>query len=347
MMQQRRRRVGLPAEKVARHPQPTSIKLNMKTISVGGCALGAAILAFTFSPVVAGPVVAVDPPPVETECPLDGARRPITNPTLFDLPLARTQLRPIVIFHRLPSQIDTILGDVPVGGEVMVYALQFEYAFTDTWSLIATKDGYIDINANHTLSNRSGWANLAAGLKWNFHREENTAAALSLVYEAPTGNRSVFQGEGDGTLIPAISGLWMCGRFQFNDTLGFRLPLDTSAESTFLFASAHMDYAVTERFFPMIELSWFHVLSTGDGAQRFDSQVGGMVPAVARFEGGDVFNLGAANASDNRNLVTLGAGFRYRATDNLDLGLAYEFPLTSDSKGLIRDRVTLDAVWRF
>lgn len=65
------------------------------------------------------------------------------------------------------------------------------------------------------------------------------------------------------------------------------------------------------------------------------------------FKGGDVFNLGAANATDNRDFVTLGVGFRYRALESLDLGFAYELPLTDDKDGLMQDRFTLDAVWRF
>jgi len=301
--------------------------------------------AACLAPLSAGPTLTPSAPmPGDI---LEEARRPITNPTLFDLPITRTQVRPIYVFHRLPDKINTVLGDIPVGGDVSVYALQFEYAFNDEFSLIATKDGYIDINADNTLSNESGWANLAAGLKWNFHRRDNWATAASLVFEAPTGNRSVFQGEGDGTLIPSISSLWMPGKAQLNGTLGARLPFDNDTESTFLFASARIDYEVFENFFPMLELNWFHVLDQGDGGRRFNNQVDGFVPAVTRFEGGDIFNLGAANATDNRNFVSLGAGFRYRLLENLDLGFAYEMPLTNESDSLMKDRFTVDMVWRF
>jgi len=319
----------------------------MKSRILAAGALGLGLFTLSLAPLAAGPSVPLTIPPPPPVGDFENARRPITNPTLFDLPVTRTQVHPIVIFHRLPDHINTVLGDIPVGGEVMVYALQFEYAFNDSWSLIATKDGYIDINADNTLSNESGWANLAAGVKWNFLKQQTWTSALSLVYEAPTGNRSVFQGEGDGTIIPAISSLWMPGKFQINDTIGLRLPLDNDTESTFLYASMHIDYAVTDKFFPMVELNWFHVLDAGDGGKRYNDQVGGFVPAVARFEGGDVFNLGASNATDNRNFVSLGVGFRYRALDNLDLGFAYELPLTNDSNSLMKDRFTLDAVWRF
>ncbi len=34
-------------------------------------------------------------------------------------------------------------------------------------------------------------------------------------------------------------------------------------------------------------------------------------------------------------------------TDDIDLGFAYEMPLTNKGDGIMEDRFTLDAVWRF
>ena len=45
--------------------------------------------------------------------------------------------------------------------------------------------------------------------------------------------------------------------------------------------------------------------------------------------------------------VTLAAGFRFRLTDNVDLGAAYEIPLTDEKEGLIDSRITIDATIRF
>lgn len=94
-----------------------------------------------------------------------GLIRPMTNPTLFDLAVPTTNIRPIFAYHALPDFVNTTAGNLPVGGDVQVYALQFEYAFSDRLSLVATKDGYIDFNPNATLNNQSGFANLGAGLK--------------------------------------------------------------------------------------------------------------------------------------------------------------------------------------
>jgi len=87
-------------------------------------------------------------------------RRPMTNPTLFDLAVPSTNIRPIFIHHLLPDSVNTTAGDLPVDGDVQVYALQFEYAISERFSLVATKDGYVDFNPDATLSDESGFANL-------------------------------------------------------------------------------------------------------------------------------------------------------------------------------------------
>lgn len=289
------------------------------------------------------------PPPVVVEDPFARAIRPITNPTLFDLAVPRTQLHPIFMYQSFPSRIDTTIGSVPVDGDFQLYALQLEYAFSDTFSLVALKDGYIDLNPDDVLSDESGFANLAAGFKWAFFLDPASRQAASLMtqIEIPTGNSDVFQGTGDGAIIPSLNYLKLWDRFQFAGTFGFQIPFDNDEESTMFYSSAHFSYALTDRFFPLVELNYFRVLDEGDGGRRFNSQVGGAVPAVAEFEGGDLINLGAANADTNKDLVTMGAGFRFRLNDHVDLGAAYEIPLTGKSENLMSSRVTVDLVYRF
>jgi len=281
--------------------------------------------------------------------PFADARRPISNPTLFDLALPQTGIHPIFAYHRLPGSINTELGELPLGGDVEVYALQLEYAFGERFSFIAMKDGYIDLNPDATLSDADGWANLAAGFKYAFlyDKETATAASFSLMVEAPTGNTDVFQGSGDGALLPAISMVKLWDKLQLAGALGMKVPFNTDAESTSAFTSVHLSYALTDRLFPLIEVNYFRVLDAGDGGQRFNGQVGGAVPSVVRFEGGDLFNLGASNADQNRDFVSLAAGFRFRLTDNIDLGAAYELPLTDAEDSLMESRMTVDAVIRF
>jgi hypothetical protein len=62
---------------------------------------------------------------------------------------------------------------------------------------------------------------------------------------------------------------------------------------------------------------------------------------------GDLFNLGAVNSDKDRDLVTAAIGFRSRLTKSIDAGVAYEIPMTNDENSLIKERVTVDLVWRF
>ena len=98
--------------------------------------------------------------------PFADARRPISNPTLFDLALPGTNVHPIFLHHRLP---DSISPGLTVGGDVQLYALQFEIALNERLSIVAVKDGYVEMNPDSTLSDESGFANLGAGLKYAFH----------------------------------------------------------------------------------------------------------------------------------------------------------------------------------
>jgi hypothetical protein len=276
------------------------------------------------------------------------ARRPISNPTLFDLALPTTNVHPIIIYHGLPDQISAAGTKVPLGGDVEVYALQLEFALNDRLSIVATKDGYVDINSDAVLSNESGFANLGAGLKYAFLLDPVAGNALSgtVTFELPTGNSDVFQGEGDGSVNLILSGLKMVDDWQFAGGTGLILPF-SDEQSTSSWVSLHASYEVVPWFIPLVEVNWFHVLDAGDGAGNFAGQVGGAVPAVVEFEGGDFFNLGASNSVKNRDFVTAAIGFRSQLTKSLDLGLAYEIPLTDEEDSLMEERVTLDLVWKF
>lgn len=65
---------------------------------------------------------------------------PVTNPLFFESPLIQNEVRPIFAYHRLDN---TLLGtDV----SVRVYAVQLRYAVNDRLAIIATKDGFIEVN---------------------------------------------------------------------------------------------------------------------------------------------------------------------------------------------------------
>jgi hypothetical protein len=304
-------------------------------------------LGFLSSVLIAGTTV-VDTTPVASADGFAQARRPISNPTLFDLALPGTNVHPIFIYHGLPDSVNTVLGNLPVGGDVEVYALQFEIALNDRLSIVATKDGYVDFNADETLSSESGFANLGAGLKYAFIRDDASRTALSgtMTFEIPTGNSDVFQGEGDGAVNLILNGLKLIDDWQFAGSIGAQIPF-SDEQSTMGFLSAHASYEVCTWFIPLVEVNWFHVLDAGDGTGNYPSQVGGLVPAVIEFEGGDVFNLGAVNSTANRDFVTAAFGFRSRITDAVNVGAAYEIPLTDEEDSVMEERVTIDLIWNF
>lgn len=308
------------------------------------------LLAATAMTVSAGSVSLESGVPPVASTGFENARRPITNPTLFDLALPGTNIHPIVMYHRLPDKVSTSVGALPMGGDVQVYALQFEIALSERLSIVATKDGYvvIDPDTEPLWSEQSGFANLGAGLKYAFLLDpvSRTAASATVTFELPTGNHDVFQGEGDGAVNVILSGLKIWDDFQLAGGAGIHLPFDGQMATT-TFVSAHASYEVTPWFIPLVELNWHHVLETGSGTPSFNSQAGGLVPVVAEFEGFDLLNFGASNAGRNRDLVTAALGFRSRLAEDVDLGFAYEFPLTDKRDGIIEDRFTLDLVWRF
>lgn len=294
--------------------------------------------------------VEMSSPVLESTDVFASARRPISNPTLFDLALPTTNLHAIAIHQKLPNYVNTTIGGVPMGGHVEVYALQAELALSERLSLVATKDGYVRVRpeTQPLWSEKSGFANIAAGAKYAFLIDRENAFALSgtATVEVPTGNHDVFQGEGDGAVNLIVSGVKLWDRFQLAAGGGFHFEFDDQMADT-SFLSMHASYEVTPWFVPLAELNWQHVLSTGDGRPNFFAQAGGAVPAVATFEGGDLLNFGSSNASRNRDLVTAAFGFRSRLCEGVDLGLAYEVPLTDVNDGIIADRWTLDLLWRF
>lgn len=187
---------------------------------------GTAVIALAGASVFAGPGNTV---------------RPITNPTLFDNPLPQTNIRAIVLQQSLPAYIETAIGDVPVGGDFNLLAVQIEYAFSDTLSLVATKDGYIDFNPNSTLSKAEGFANIAAGLKYRFLSDFDDTLVMSgtVTAELPSGNRDVWQGEGDGYINAILNASKAFKDIGLTSAVGLRQPM-SSEDATIAFLSARI-----------------------------------------------------------------------------------------------------------
>ncbi len=270
----------------------------------------------------------------------------ISNPTLAELAVPQTRLHAIVMHQALPDTVNVAGGTVvPVGGELNLLAVQLEYALSERLSLVAAKDGYIQFkpdNGGLPKAGQSGFANIAAGLKYAFIYDPANlfAASVTGTVELPTGNRDVFQGYGKGALNLTLSTLKMYDKWQFSTATGIHLPFDTDAESVTGFFSAHASYALTDKFTPIAEVNVYQALHDGQG-----TEVG--VYSLADFEGGDLINLGSANASNHNTIVTAALGFRYKLTDQASIGAAYEVPLTPEENNLMKSRLTVDLVYKF
>ncbi|WP_309381208.1 transporter [Cerasicoccus frondis] len=274
--------------------------------------------------------------------------RPITNPVYFDSALPQTQIHPIFIWQNMPSSISTIIGDVPLGGDFQLYAVQAELALNERFSIVAAKDGYLVFNPDNTLVNAEGFANLAAGVKWAFiyDEEEDLAVSVKTIVEIPTGNTDVWQGGKYYSITPSIGVLKSWGDFQFSNETGMIISVNDNGSDE-IFSSFHASYGFWDMFYPLVELNYFQVINPGNGGSRFSPQAGGAVPALVTFEGGDLVNFGASNSNTYSSIVTVGVGFRIKPLENIELGAAFELPVTQTSHNLMQNRVTLDAVWKF
>jgi hypothetical protein len=124
---------------------------------------------------------------------LDNTISPVANPIYFEDPRVTSEVRPVYMYHWLPDTFDFRGGSVPLGGQVQVMALQLRYALTDRLGLIASKDGYIQFQPQHTLGHAYGWADLAAGLKYVLVDDQDNQAIVTpgFTLTIPTGSTAL------------------------------------------------------------------------------------------------------------------------------------------------------------
>lgn len=260
---------------------------------------------------------------------LDEMVSPIGNPLVFEDPRIDTELRPAYVYHKIQK------GFASGGGDVRYYAVQARFAIDDRLAIIATKDGYIDFNPDPGLKDESGWADVDAGAKYAFYKNEKDGEILTagLRYSIPLGQKRVFQGQGDGSFNPFVSGAIALGPVNLMANTGFRFALDHK-DSSFYDANLHVDTPVFGIVYPTFDLNLVHVIDGGDRLPISD-------------EGFDLMNLGASEAGGKSTLLG-GAGVRVRILKDLDVGVAYQFPMTNgDGSNLTQYRWTTDLIWRF
>jgi hypothetical protein len=273
---------------------------------------------------------------------LDNTISPVANPIYFEDPRVTSEVRPVYMYHWLPDTFDFRGGSVPLGGQVQVMALQLRYALTDRLGLIASKDGYIQFQPQHTLGHAYGWADLAAGLKYVLVDDQDNQAIVTpgFTLTIPTGSTEVYQGHGSGSWDAFVSAEKGFDRFHATANTGFIIPNNFAEQTAQLHYSLQLDYYTCQYFIPFGVLNGYTILSNGhsQGDQSLSA-----VPL--NTEGYDLINFGSADASGTTQM-TLGGGARSRLLKNVDLGFAYEVGVVNP-KGIFESRVTADVVWRF
>jgi hypothetical protein len=242
----------------------------------------------------------------------------------FEDPRTLTEARAIFIQHRVPRNA--------AGGDVQLYAVQLRAALTERLSVIATKDGFI--TASNPLID-DGWADLSVGLKYNLWADYGAQRLLSagITYELPIGATRARQGNGDGEFHVFLTGGTQLGcDWHWISATGFRLPVDTTKESQSWYWSNHLDRKLTDRFYVFGEVNWYVWMRSGKNG----------LPGV---EGLDLFNFGSTGVAGN-SIVTGALGVKYKPRDSMELGLAFEGPLT-EREDIIHNRLTADLILRY
>lgn len=250
---------------------------------------------------------------------------PMTNPLFFEDPRALTEARAIFANHRVPLAAG--------GGDVRYYALQLRARLSENVSLIATKDGYID-SSNPLVGD--GWADIAAGLKFNLIRDTCCQRMLSggFTFDMPTGETAPLQGNGDGELHLFLTGGRKIGcRGHWLSAAGVRAPFNSTDESTSSYWSNHFDVQMTRRLYLFSETNWYHWLKSGTNT------------GLNGVEGLDLINLGSTGVAGN-DIITSAAGVKIKPGAHSEIGVAFEFPVTQ-RRDIIDNRLTVDWIFRY
>ncbi len=251
---------------------------------------------------------------------------PISAGTTFESPVIETSLEAHAVQQNFPS--DSIFG----GGHFNVYALQGRYAINDQVAIIATKDGYIDVNPK-LGDDEHGWADIALGFKARVFedREKGFIVTPGFIVETDVGNGEVFQGNGDGLLRPFVTAGWDRGQLNWIGSLGYNHPLDRDEESSSLDYHAHVSYEIAPEFLALAELHGITYTSDGDALP-------------VDFEGGDLINLGANDVAGN-SVFSGAVGLAYKLSPRYQLGVTYEQPI-GGREDLLDDRIWVALLMR-
>lgn len=256
---------------------------------------------------------------------------PLANPLFNESPYITTELRAIYFHQKIPNDFLT------QGGDIEVVAVQARLALSDRLGIIATKDGYADINFDSVLPDEDGFANISVGLKYAVYSqvEDESIVSVGIRYEAPVGNLKTagvwLQGNGNGFIDLFVTGATVVDKLGLQASVGVNLALDQDENTSILHYSLHADYELLPNLFPLIELNGFIPINDGSRLQ-------------GKFDGVDLVNFGS---DDRGTTLTIAGGVRYRITDRIQFGTGFETPITDDEDTVMDWRIYTDLVFTF
>ncbi|HEY2786399.1 MAG TPA: hypothetical protein VGJ05_15640 [Fimbriiglobus sp.] len=262
---------------------------------------------------------------------------PVTNPFLFEDPRSLTEIRPILMYQKIPSDNPQFQG-----GSAWFLGTQARLAFTDRLSLTMNKLGLQSFTPGSAspLTSEYGLTELQLAPKYTFYRdpENHTIFAAGMVFQIPIGSSSVYQDTGNLSLVPYLSyaqslACTRAGTVNVMANTGYSIAT-SSDRSDFWYISGHLDLDLGDqhRFYPLMEMNYF--LYTKDGQAR---------PGFGA-EGRDLANIGA-NA-EGSNLLTWAIGGRFKISESAQIGAAFELPVLGN-RDLFNYRFTMDFILRF
>jgi hypothetical protein len=258
---------------------------------------------------------------------------PVTNPFYFEDPRTLTEVRGIYMRQQWPP--------VTSSHPAQIYSMQLRAALTEDFSLMVTKFGYLQMISDLGEFD-SGAMDFGIGFKHTMYKDREAGRLLTggMSVITPSGSHQALQGYGEGELNFFLSGATrVFERGHLMSVVGLRQPIDEAEQNRIVYSSAHYDWRVSPATWRPIylfgETNWYYTAS-----EPFAP-----VPPNFIFEGADLFNLGA-KFTENNNLVTQALGFKIVPRRGLEMGIAYEIPVTPRTV-MMTERWTADVIWRY
>lgn len=271
---------------------------------------------------------------LQTDHCFDAFAAPVSYPLFAEPPQATTELKALFFYDRALA-----VNPIFAGGYNIFAGGQIRVALTDWFTVVVNRLGGVWMQPNNVapgFARSSGFSELWLGPKFTLVRNDQcgTLVATGLTFQIPTGPAAVFQDTGNLSIAPYVSVAqklfpdFKYGGFILWNTTGYAFRTDT-VRSEYLYTVFHLswDVANLHRVYPEVGMNWN--LYTRNGTRQ-----------AIGFEGIPLFNFGSNNAG--RNDLSLATGIRFRITDHLQTGFAFQWGLLRTARNLEDWGITAD-----